>query len=75
MPGSLPTALRFGRLTTTIVLQEQYIALQRLTRMRCHLVHNLTREKQYFLQNLFYKCLPLDFPMYTNILARFKTWL
>ncbi|MBN2980314.1 IS110 family transposase [Cohnella algarum] len=48
--------LRFGRLTTTIVLQEQYVALQRLTRMRFHLIHNLTREKQYFLQNLFYKC-------------------
>lgn len=48
--------LRFGRLTTTIVMQEQYLALQRLTRMRFHLVHNLTREKQYFLQNLFYKC-------------------
>ncbi|KXB96908.1 MAG: transposase [Chlorobi bacterium NICIL-2] len=48
--------LRFGRLTTTIVMQEQYIALQRLTRMRYHLIHSLTREKQYFLQNLFYKC-------------------
>ena len=48
--------LRFGRLTTTIVMQERYVALQRLTRMRFHLVHNLTREKQYFLQNLFYKC-------------------
>lgn len=48
--------LRFGRLTTTIVMQEQYVALQRLTRMRFHMVHNLTREKQYFLQNLFYKC-------------------
>lgn len=48
--------LRFGSLTTTIVMQEQYIALQRFTRMRYHLVHNLTREKQYFLQNLFYKC-------------------
>lgn len=48
--------LRFGRLTTTLVMQEQYIALQRLTRMRFHLVHNLAREKQYFLQNLFYKC-------------------
>lgn len=48
--------LRFGRLTTTIVMQEQYVALQRLTRMRFHLIHNLTREKQYFLQNLFYKC-------------------
>ncbi|CAH8708592.1 IS110 family transposase [Paenibacillus melissococcoides] len=40
--------LRFGRLTTTIVMQEQYIALQRLTRMRFHLVHNLTREKHTF---------------------------
>ncbi|WP_019119409.1 IS110 family transposase [Brevibacillus massiliensis] len=48
--------LRFGRLKTTIVMQEQYLALQRLTRMRFHLVHNLTSEKQYFLQNLFYKC-------------------
>ncbi|MGF9714132.1 IS110 family transposase [Paenibacillus sp. JMULE4] len=48
--------LRFGRLPMTVVAQEQYIALQRLTRMRFHLVHNLTREKQYFLQHLFYKC-------------------
>lgn len=48
--------LRFGRLTTTIIMQEQYVALQRLTRMRFHLIHNLTREKQFFLQNLFYKC-------------------
>lgn len=48
--------LRFGRLPLTAVMQEQFIALQRLTRMRYHLVHNLTREKQYFLQNLFYKC-------------------
>ena len=48
--------LRFGRLPLTSVMQEQYIALQRLTRMRYHLVHNLTREKQYFLQHLFYKC-------------------
>jgi len=45
--------LRFGRLTTTIIMQEQYVALQCLTRMRFHLIHNLTREKQYFLQNLF----------------------
>lgn len=48
--------LRFGRLPLTAVMQEQFIALQRLTRMRYHLVHNLTREKQYFLQHLFYKC-------------------
>lgn len=48
--------LRFGRLPLTSVMEEQYIALQRLTRMRYHLMHNLTREKQYFLQHLFYKC-------------------
>lgn len=48
--------LRFGRLPLSAVMQEQFIALQRLTRMRYHLVYNLTREKQYFLQHLFYKC-------------------
>ncbi|GGK31338.1 hypothetical protein GCM10010965_25190 [Caldalkalibacillus thermarum] len=48
--------LRFGRLKVTAVMHEQFIALQRLTRMRYHLVHQLTREKQYFLQHLFYKC-------------------
>lgn len=48
--------LRFGRLPMTVIMQEQYIALQRLTRMRYHLIHNLTREKQYFLQHLFFKC-------------------
>jgi transposase len=48
--------LRFGRLPLTIIMQEQYVALQRLTRMRFHLVRNLTREKQVFLQLLFFKC-------------------
>jgi len=48
--------LRFGRLPFTVVLQEQYVSLQRLTRMRYHLMHNMTREKQYFLQHLFFKC-------------------
>lgn len=48
--------LRFGRLPFTVIMQEQYVALQRLTRMRYHLMHNLTREKQYFLQHLFFKC-------------------
>jgi transposase len=47
--------LRFGRLRQSVVMQNQFIALQRLTRMRYHLVHNLTREKQYFLEHLFYK--------------------
>ncbi|WP_279230380.1 IS110 family transposase [Thermohalobacter berrensis] len=48
--------LRFGKLPLTVIMQEQYIALQRLIRMRFRLVQNLTREKQYFLQNLFFKC-------------------
>ncbi|SDZ13236.1 IS110 family transposase [Thermoactinomyces sp. DSM 45892] len=48
--------LRFGRLPVTVVLQEQYVALQRLTRMRYHLVKTLVREKQIFLQHLSYKC-------------------
>lgn len=48
--------LRFGRLPMTVIMQEQYVALQRLTRMCYHLIHNLTREKQYFLQHLFFKC-------------------
>lgn len=48
--------LRFGRIPLTAVMTEQYVALQRLTRMRLHLAENLTREKQYFLQHLFFKC-------------------
>jgi len=48
--------LRFERPPMTVVLQEQYVALQRLARMRFHLVHHLTSEKQYFLQHLFFKC-------------------
>jgi len=48
--------LRFGRIPTTVIMEQQYFALQRLTRMRYRLIHTLTREKQHFLQNLFYKC-------------------
>ncbi|EOC99694.1 hypothetical protein L21TH_2274 [Caldisalinibacter kiritimatiensis] len=48
--------LRFGRLPLSIIKTEQYMALQRLTRMRFRLIQNLTREKKYFLQNLFFKC-------------------
>jgi transposase len=47
--------IRFGRVPLTVVIEEQYVALQRLTRMRYRLVHNLIREKQNFLQHLFYK--------------------
>src|SRR5699024_4315426 len=48
--------LRFGRLPMSIVKEEQYVALQQLTRARFQLVHNTTQEKQHFHQYLSYKC-------------------
>src|SRR5690554_3521022 len=48
--------LRFGRLPMSIVKEEQYVALQQLTRARYQIVHQITREKQRFLQYLSYKC-------------------
>ncbi|MBD8087575.1 IS110 family transposase [Limosilactobacillus sp. c11Ua_112_M] len=47
--------LRVGRYSTGIVLQENYIALQRLTRSRYELVQSLVRAKQHFIENLYYK--------------------
>lgn len=67
--------LRFGRLPMTMVMQGQYIALQRLTRMRFHLVHNLTREKQYFLQHLFYKCSAFTSEVESNVFGHAITEL
>jgi len=67
--------LRFGRLPMTVVMQEQFIALQRLTRMRFHLVHNLTREKQYFLQHLFYKCSAFTSEVESNVFGHAITEL
>ena len=48
--------VRFGRHTMSVVKEEQYIALQQLTRSRYQLVHALTKEKQHFLQHLGLKC-------------------
>ncbi|HLR54807.1 MAG TPA: IS110 family transposase [Pseudogracilibacillus sp.] len=48
--------LRFGRFPMTVVKEEQYIALQQLTRARYQLVRQITQEKQRFLQYLSYKC-------------------
>lgn len=67
--------LRFGRLPMTVVMKEQYIALQRLTRMRFHLIHNLTREKQYFLQHLFYKCSAFTSEVESNVFGHAITEL
>lgn len=48
--------LRFGRLPMTVIKEAQYVALQQLTRTRYNIVHQMTREKQRFLQYLSYKC-------------------
>jgi transposase len=47
--------LRFGRLPKTCPVDFRYLALQRLTRHRFHIVGNIVREKNYFLSNLFLK--------------------
>ncbi len=47
--------LRVGRYSVGIVRQENYIALQRLTRSRYELVQSLARAKQHFIENLYYK--------------------
>ncbi len=46
---------RVGRITTKPWRGCQYLALQRLTRHRLHLVKTLTREKTYMLSNIFLK--------------------
>lgn len=48
--------LRFGRANMSVVKESQYIALQQLTRSRYQLVHQVTKEKQHFLQHLSFKC-------------------
>lgn len=47
--------LRFGRLPQEVFMDERFLALQRLTRNRFHLVNIIKREKTYFLNNLFLK--------------------
>lgn len=47
--------LRFGRLPENSQVDFRYLPLQRLTRFRYHLTQSVTREKNYFLTNLFLK--------------------
>ncbi|OLN25120.1 IS110 family transposase [Desulfosporosinus metallidurans] len=47
--------LRFGRLPEGSQVDFRYLPLQRLTRFRCHLIDMISREKNYFLTNLFLK--------------------
>ena len=52
---SIAERLRFGRLPNSCPVDFRYMALQRLTRHRFHIVGNIVREKNYFLTNLFLK--------------------
>lgn len=54
--------LRFGRLPAPFIPNQLYQPLQRLTRFRCHLMDQITREKNYFLSFLF-----LKFSEYQNL--------
>lgn len=47
--------LRFGRLPDSVPADFRYLALQRLTRHRFHIVQSIVREKSYYLSNLFLK--------------------
>lgn len=46
---------RCGRITTTPWRGSQFLALQRLTRHRLHLVQSITREKSYMVSNIYLK--------------------
>lgn len=47
--------LRFGKYRVTIARQEQYLALQRLTRTKYEVMASLTRAKQHFIEALYYR--------------------
>lgn len=53
--NTIAERLRFGRLPKSCPVDFRYLALQRLTRYRFHIVDSLVREKSYFLSNLFLK--------------------
>ncbi|MEA4960662.1 IS110 family transposase [bioreactor metagenome] len=52
--------LRFGHISKEVNFDEKYIALRNLTRARFQLAQNLSREKAWFLDTLFYKFFSLD---------------
>lgn len=53
---------RVRRYATSIVKEEQYRALQHLTRTRLQIVEQLVEAKQHFIENIYYKCnrLPIE---------------
>ena len=44
------------RQVNSIIKEEEYLALQHLTRTRYQLIKQLVRTKQHFIENIYYKC-------------------
>lgn len=59
--------LRLDIHQNSLIKEEQYLALQRLTRSRYQLVTQLTECKQHFIENLYYKCNTLKQTVDTSI--------
>lgn len=59
--------LRLDIHQNSLIKEEQYIALQRLTRSRYQLVTQLTECKQHFIENLYYKCNTLTQSIDTSV--------
>lgn len=51
----------------SLIKEEQYLALQRLTRSRFQLVTQMTECKQHFIENLYYKCNTLKQSVDTSV--------
>ncbi|MGY0356428.1 IS110 family RNA-guided transposase (plasmid) [Enterococcus avium] len=47
---------RIQRQVNSIIKEEEYLALQHLTRTRYQLIKQLVRTKQHFIENIYYKC-------------------
>ncbi|AMV61054.1 Mobile element protein [Pediococcus damnosus] len=63
----LADLLRVEPLGTPVARQENYVALQRLTRERYHLVKQMTDSKNHFLNNLYYRCNTLERELPTSV--------
>ena len=59
--------VRLNLNSTTVIKEEKYIALQRLTRSRLQLIEQMTECKQHFLENLYYKCNTLTRDVETSV--------
>lgn len=57
---------RTRRYATPIVKEEQYLALQHLTRTRLQIVEQLVEAKQHFIENIYYKCNRLPIELKSN---------